>query len=140
MYFNTFDEYSVIVTMCDVLCFRRTGIFSSIVTFKLFHQPKGGKRRIQVNDLCVNIDILRTWISMYSLWTKILHILLYHYSRICRFPMLHTQNVYSCKTYLPITYPEWKPNLPATPTDVTITYFQLYRLEKRLISHISTMN
>ena len=107
--FNMFDEWSFVqcissfvfyfIVLYCVMYYVIVGLgfFSTIVTLKLFHQPKGGKRRVQVNNLWENIDILRTGISMYCLWTKILHILLYHCSRICRFPMsyIFLQNLFA---------------------------------------------
>ena len=125
--------------LCDVeiyYVFVGLGFFSTIVTFILFHQPKGGKRRVQVNNLWENIDILRTEISMFWLWTKLLHILLYHCSRICRFPMsyIFLQNLFADNLS------RVKTELPATPTVVTITYFRWCCLEKDTISHISTLN
>ena len=47
--------------------FTGLGFFSTIVTLELFDQPKEGKRRIQVNNLCENIDVLHTRISTYWL-------------------------------------------------------------------------
>ena len=48
--------------------FAGLGIFSTIVILlKLFDQPKRGKRMIQVNNLCENINVLHTGISTYLL-------------------------------------------------------------------------
>ena len=129
-----FDEWSVIV-WCTMIS-QDWDFFSTIVTLKLFDQPKGGKRRIHVNNLCENIDVLHTRISTYWLWTYILHISFFHCSRICRFPTLYIfwQNLFADN--LSRVKTEFAGNTNRRDDNI----FPVISFGKHKISHISTLN